>query len=479
MPIAKTLRLTCWPVGQGLFSEAELQRGQARWNLVYDCGTQGRMLNTQTGPWAEGRRRYEIDLLVLSHFHWDHISGVPSLFENGVTVKRAWIPYVSPRQAVVNVAAAAAHGVLSGYEAEGMRQILELVSSPARWLRERDVDVHEIGGGEDLPSVEVPPSPDPPGFEGDGPPEPVEPDDGEELELGQPRTWPEAFEEGSGFACEVASVDAGGAGGEQPLSLVTWAWEPRNEEWADAIKYACPGCRDLVQAIMQPACQEITQNEIRSLVRTVVDRSERAELHDFYCRLQQHINRTSLFLLVCPLRLSDLPTVSLYYGQDQLLWPFAGLPFPCERCCRDCCYLLYRCLQYGVLWAVPPAALRHLVRRDPGLRQKLVESAGNALFPGVLWCGDADAQTLDQLMSHANDPLRALLRTAFLLQVPHHGASSSWHQEFYDESRPACCFVSYGVTNSYGHPAPSIMWRLKPIEVTEQTYPFRASITWL
>ena len=95
-----------FPVGQGLFSSGSILRhgeGTARFLWVYDCGTASSRSLVTSGlrrllKFAGTRRR--IDLLVLSHFDHDHVSGVVSLlkeFKIGTLV----LPYMPLAQRLI------------------------------------------------------------------------------------------------------------------------------------------------------------------------------------------------------------------------------------------------------------------------------------------------------------------------------------------------------------------------------------------
>lgn len=75
-----------WPVGQGLFcSERFVDEDRLTSAVVvYDCGS-----ITSDIPWISieekfipQRHNQRIDLLFISHFHKDHISGVQHLLDN-------------------------------------------------------------------------------------------------------------------------------------------------------------------------------------------------------------------------------------------------------------------------------------------------------------------------------------------------------------------------------------------------------------
>ncbi len=100
------------PVGQGLFCRGELrftERGHERrkFQWVYDCGSEsGAPLRGEIDLY---RRQLpdpkRLDLLVLSHFDNDHITGVGRLL-NGLPVDQIVLPYLTPAQRMMLVAGA-------------------------------------------------------------------------------------------------------------------------------------------------------------------------------------------------------------------------------------------------------------------------------------------------------------------------------------------------------------------------------------
>lgn len=106
----KLLR-TFWPVGQGAFySELFYNDEQSNGLVVYDCGT----LSPQRYVWTcihELRKRCcgvnkstekpIIDVLFISHFHYDHISGINQLMEL-FNVKKIILPVI-PSEVFVDV----------------------------------------------------------------------------------------------------------------------------------------------------------------------------------------------------------------------------------------------------------------------------------------------------------------------------------------------------------------------------------------
>ena len=93
MPI---LQCEFWNVGQGLFSSGRIQMGDAPvFDWVYDCGTSSsqKLIQNAVNEYNFDKNQGNIDLLVLSHFDKDHISGVKELLKNGRKIKRWVVPY--------------------------------------------------------------------------------------------------------------------------------------------------------------------------------------------------------------------------------------------------------------------------------------------------------------------------------------------------------------------------------------------------
>lgn len=87
-----------WPVGQGLFSSGMLDLyGQNRFRWVYDCGTvsvqKGIDSSIEKLEHACGEKKPRIDLLVISHFDRDHISGLIKLLAK-FSVGTLLLPYM-------------------------------------------------------------------------------------------------------------------------------------------------------------------------------------------------------------------------------------------------------------------------------------------------------------------------------------------------------------------------------------------------
>ena len=98
MPLSRSPQLQCefWNVGQGLFSSGRIQMEDApAFHWVYDCGTNSspKLIQNAVQKYNQQENNADIDLLVLSHFDKDHISGVKELLKNKRKIKRWVVPY--------------------------------------------------------------------------------------------------------------------------------------------------------------------------------------------------------------------------------------------------------------------------------------------------------------------------------------------------------------------------------------------------
>lgn len=73
----------------------------------------------------------------------------------------------------------------------------------------------------------------------------------------------------------------------------------------------------------------------------------------------------------------------------------------------------------------------------------------------MLFNGDAEAQTEERLLS------KDLELKVKILKVAHHGSKYATSQEFFDRVQPEAAIISTGAWNRYGHPAQSVLDRLK------------------
>lgn len=80
----------------------------------------------------------------------------------------------------------------------------------------------------------------------------------------------------------------------------------------------------------------------------------------------------------------------------------------------------------------------------------------------MLFTGDMDQECESQLLERTQPET---LPPIHLLKVAHHGSDTSSSQEFLDAVSPRAAVISYGIGNSYGHPSPHVLERLRQRDV--------------
>lgn len=90
--------LTFWNAGEGLFHSGLVRAKNAGFRYVFDCGSRPKRFVDAAVRDALSRPEWQsahpIDLLVLSHLHYDHMSGIPG-FVQGRRVRVVIMPYLS------------------------------------------------------------------------------------------------------------------------------------------------------------------------------------------------------------------------------------------------------------------------------------------------------------------------------------------------------------------------------------------------
>ncbi len=146
-----------WPVGHGFFHTASVSVNGTTYRYVYDCGAAKKVtIEQQVDRYSKNEelenRPNELDMVVISHFHADHIKGLPHLFSK-FKVKKLVIPYLAKNFKLVALAHLASSGPNVWTDLSG------LVIDPADWLsrQDQDTEIVEIAdeGGEpfDVPNI--------------------------------------------------------------------------------------------------------------------------------------------------------------------------------------------------------------------------------------------------------------------------------------------------------------------------------------
>lgn len=123
------------PVGQGAFYSGLFKhRNGKQFSFVYDCGTHSsrQYIDQEIGRFVLDTEHKRIDVLVISHFHDDHINRIANLLAQTGGAKYAILPYLTPDELILAYTDAS----LSG----GDPDTLAFIQNPVNFLTKRKVE---------------------------------------------------------------------------------------------------------------------------------------------------------------------------------------------------------------------------------------------------------------------------------------------------------------------------------------------------
>jgi hypothetical protein len=398
------------PVGQGLFSSGALRSDQSdrhfRW--IYDCGTTSaqKHLVDAIGKLfrrALNRPRRDIDLVAVSHFDRDHISGLAALLSR-CTVQALLLPYVPLWQRLM----------LADAEGVGAQEpLFSLFVDPVTYIT--GLDGAQIGQ-----IILVPPSGDagpdgggegtPPSFEGDGS-WPLDVDDS-----------PVREEQLLDYAAFIAKADKAGtkvrfmpSGGSLRVARI-WEFVPYNDAEL-APKATTAFCAQIasLQARLVNAETEESRSEALDAIKQTYDA--------MFGQSARRRNQISLFL----------------YGGPLKSWSES------------------RRLRWAPKWG-NWGVLADWTWRQPQQRGRPKVS--------ILYTGDGYLDTLaraERLLDYLGRYSRVGQLCA--VQVMHHGARGNWHKGVAARLAPSLSIFSSDPTNKkLGHPHKPVLDDFSPYQ---------------
>lgn len=140
------------PVGHGFFHSSTIRSEFRRFDYIVDCGGVSSAVARQIQAFKEGRDDRSLDLLMISHFHADHVSGLDSLLSD-LRVMALAVPYLSPEAKLLCLA------TMSRKKREARNE--QLVLRPHEWAQERGVKtIYIVHRDEDPPPEGILPLPE-------------------------------------------------------------------------------------------------------------------------------------------------------------------------------------------------------------------------------------------------------------------------------------------------------------------------------
>lgn len=98
-----------YPVGQGLFYSSQFyyenrDNGKTiECNIIFDCGSENlEQINKSIDQYFDRYNRKVIDVLIISHLHFDHISGLDKILnDTSIKIKTIVLPYLYPEERIL------------------------------------------------------------------------------------------------------------------------------------------------------------------------------------------------------------------------------------------------------------------------------------------------------------------------------------------------------------------------------------------
>ena len=416
-----------YAVGQGLFSTGSIRRnseGKSRFLWVYDCGTSSSQKLVDDGihrleTFEGGRKR--IDLLTLSHFDHDHISGIVRLlkeFEIGTLM----LPYMPLAQRLL----------LAFEEGSGGADdpLTDFYLNPVAFL------LSQVGPGIERILL-VPPS------GGEGPPyqggqqDPQAPGADDEPRVTFDSVEPEDSDYTESFA-QAAQQTATSVvflrpGSRITLSAYFWEFIPYNDDPQEAITDNFVRQVQAERATLLSAATETTRNGSLKKLKRAYD--------DHFGAGSEEKNVISLFLYSGPIyaywkkgRLTEGKSLSWTEA-----WRWHRWPFPDTHA-----------------WDLREP-------NDESIRRRC----------SILYTGDGYLDTNDRLQNLIKYFDERRIQRIGVFQVMHHGAEANWHQGIAEVLAPICSvFSADPERKKWKHPHASVLrdfWRYGAVQVDKNT----------
>jgi len=418
-----------YPVGQGLFGAGFLSRHldiSPSFLWVYDCGTSSSELLIHRGISNLGSHsgnRKRIDLLTISHFDKDHISGITRLLRE-FKVGTILLPYMPLVERIV---------IGLNENSSDNLPLMGFYLNPALYLLGQE-------GAEIERIVFVPPSENGPDYPNDEQaPVNVAPDGDDSLELDGAEKWPtqedaEAFRQASLHRNRKTKVQLLKPGSRLRLRRFNWEFIPYN----DAPKSPIPNA---FSEIVSKECRKLLSDESASIYEESLKKIVGAYKTQFGKSSKQK-NIISLFLYSGPIYM-NLQTCHLTSSQS-----------------------------FG--WKTRQSSAFSIYSKKFSRLEREVDDPRCS----ILYAGDGylnKQEKLERLIRYL-DPRR--VRRIGVFQVMHHGAVSSWHKGVAEAiAATFSVFSSDPEHKKLRHPHSEVLrdfWRFGAVQVN-RTRDFTAS----
>lgn len=411
-------------VGQGLFYSSSLSKDNVTANIVFDCGSDKiDFINREVTAYKLEVK--EIDLLILSHLHYDHVSGLDELLKD-MKVKTVILPYLNKYERILLQ-------IENGTKSQWYSSFL---NNPYNWLSENEnitnIVVINGNGEQSSDNEEIP-------FQN------FNPDVSFEIKNSLTKTNSVQEDEGTPFNQKVSFCQAKGSIQIANLYFKFFNYQINVTKLQN----------------FETAINSLGIKDTESELDILKDATKRKNLEKAYEQIEKYdLNKTSLVAYQGFIFPKNKDHISFKVSNNCISHPMLF-----GMCCCDDCDCFVDGHFHGYI-------SKHRCRYDLHCHCICHKNCKNIL--GTLLLGDIK---LDYKKTVRKDELfnyfKNLLKTVQFIQLSHHGANNGWNDKLISEIPSSCLYIaSHALKNKYAHPHKEVLIKLarnqrKYISVTE------------
>ena len=425
---------TFHPVGQGLFYSGIIKfdvnnpRYKKEFKFIYDCGSESqKKIEYEIKRFGNRYSDKNIDMLVISHFHKDHINGLGYLLSN-FHIKKVFLPYITDIERLI----------IAAKNLDAGSSYFSFLADPYNYLKEKGVEeIIVINGGE----VD----------EGGGEMEHIYPELSPEISIINKLNDDKNIKDDNK---QVIYKTHNGYVYLSGLWCFKFYVKEIDKEKEEEFKSCIEKCPEIYNKITSGRVKEI-----------IFEPNLRNKLKECYRTISTNLNNTSMMMMHIPINEEKIHNkLSLYYWKFLYdLCPSCLIRYPEMRGCFSFYarryphmnYCFYCCKRIRDIYRV----FGHSLTGDINMKDK----------------------TNYSLIQEHFDYFK---KKICVNQIPHHGARENWNKSFLYDFLPIFNIASAGKENKYGHPDLDVFEDIYrgifiPIHVNEDNwFTYKANIEW-
>lgn len=394
-----TFKQKFYAVGQGLFYSSSLSNDTNSVHIVFDCGSE-KIDFVEREVIAYKKEVEKIDLLVLSHLHYDHVSGLKELL-NGTHVKTIVLPYLNKYERLL---LQIDHGTASQWYSN-------FLDNPYNWLSEQNIEDIVVINGNGGNNEEI-------NFQN------LNPDISLEIKNSLTKANSVQEDKGTTFNQRVSFYQAQGY-----IQIANLYFKFFNYQ-IDPTKLKN----------FETAINSLGIKDTQSALNILKDPKQRKNLEKAYEQIEKYdLNKTSLAVYQGLIFPKDKYNIDFQVTSSCNSHPI----FLNGYCWNHCDYFIHKhslntnCIYY--------------------LRSHCENTCQNMI--GTLLLGDIK---LDYIRTTRKDEFfncfATLLKTVQVVQLSHHGSKNGWNDKLINEIPSSCLYIaSHAVKNKYDHPHKEVL----------------------